>query len=185
MADHPLVYLHGWGLHGGIWSETATMIPGLTPDLPGYGNVPSAVPYNAESLADALAATLPRVANRSVAVREEGQEVVFLHRIVDGGADRSYGIHVAALAGLPAAVVARARELLSELEAQVSAPAIAPAIAGASREAGAQLPLLAAPEEVLLRELAEVDPDGLTPRAALQRLYELRAAARRRLAIEG
>jgi pimeloyl-[acyl-carrier protein] methyl ester esterase len=59
MADHPLVYLHGWGLHGGIWSETAAMIPGLTPDLPGYGNVPSAVPYNAESLADALAATLP------------------------------------------------------------------------------------------------------------------------------
>jgi pimeloyl-[acyl-carrier protein] methyl ester esterase len=59
MADHSLVYLHGWGLHGGIWSETATMIPGLTPDLPGYGNVPSAVPYNAESLADALAATLP------------------------------------------------------------------------------------------------------------------------------
>ena len=133
----------------------------------------------------ALAATLPRVANRSVAVREEGQEVVFLHRIVDGGADRSYGIHVAALAGLPAAVVARARELLSELEAQPVAWPVAPAPAGATGQVAAQLPLLAAPEEALLRELAEVDPDGLTPLAALQRLYELRAAARRRLAIEG
>jgi len=129
----------------------------------------------------ALAGTLPRVANRSVAVREEGHDVVFLHRIVDGGADRSYGVHVAALAGLPPAVVARARELLSELEAQAAAPRVA----GVTRDAGAQLPLLASPEEALLRELAEVDPDGLTPLAALQRLYELRSAARRRLAIEG
>jgi DNA mismatch repair protein MutS len=126
----------------------------------------------------ALAGTLPRLANRSVAVREEGGDVVFLHRIVDGGADRSYGVHVAALAGLPPAVVARARELLAELEAQ-------PVGAIAAREMGAQLPLLGAPEEALLRELAEIDPDGLTPLAALQRLYELRGAARRRLAIEG
>ena len=132
----------------------------------------------------ALAATLPRVANRSVAVREEGHEVVFLHRIVDGGADRSYGVHVAALAGLPAAVVARARELLVELEAQPTT-AIGGAIAATTRDLGAQLPLLGAPEEALLRELAEIDPDGLTPLAALQRLYELRGAARRRLAIEG
>ena len=131
----------------------------------------------------ALAATLPRVANRSVAVREEGHDVVFLHRIVDGGADRSYGVHVAALAGLPAAVVARARELLTELEAQ---PSVARTMAApASMSTGAQLALLGAPEEALLRELAEIDPDGLTPLAALQRLYELRSAARRRLAIEG
>src|SRR5690606_141162 len=52
----------------------------------------------------ALSGTLPRVANRSVAVREEGQDVLFLHRVVEGGADRSYGVHVAALAGLPRAV---------------------------------------------------------------------------------
>ena len=131
----------------------------------------------------ALAATLPRVANRSVAVREEGHDVVFLHRIVDGGANRSYGVHVAALAGLPAAVVARARELLTELEAQ---PSVALSMAApASMTTGAQLALLGAPEEALLRELAEIDPDGLAPLAALQRLYELRSAARRRLAIEG
>ena len=66
----------------------------------------------------ALARTLPRVENRSLAVVEQGGEVVFLHRIVEGGADRSYGVHVAALAGLPRAVVARARELLRELERQ-------------------------------------------------------------------
>ena len=132
----------------------------------------------------ALASTLPRVANRSVAVREEGHDVVFLHRIVDGGADRSYGIHVAALAGLPPAVVARARELLVELEAL---PGSSPgaSVAPRAESAAAQLPLLATPEEALLRELAEIDPNELTPLAALQRLYELRGAARRRLAIEG
>lgn len=59
MAEHPLVYLHGWGLHGGIWAETAVQLPGLMPDLPGYGDVATVSPYNAEALADALAATLP------------------------------------------------------------------------------------------------------------------------------
>ena len=59
MAEHPLVYLHGWGLHGGIWAETAAQLPGLMPDLPGYGDVATVSPYNAEALADALAATLP------------------------------------------------------------------------------------------------------------------------------
>lgn len=62
MTEAPLVYLHGWGLHGGIWSETAALMPGLTPDLPGYGEAPSTVPYSAEALADALAATLPNKA---------------------------------------------------------------------------------------------------------------------------
>jgi pimeloyl-[acyl-carrier protein] methyl ester esterase len=59
MAEHPLVYLHGWGLHGGIWAEMVAVLPGLTPDLPGYGAVPAVSPYSAESLADALATTLP------------------------------------------------------------------------------------------------------------------------------
>ena len=59
MIEAPLVYLHGWGLHGGIWCETAQHLPGLTPDLPGYGNVATVSPYSAELLADALAPTLP------------------------------------------------------------------------------------------------------------------------------
>ncbi len=58
MLEAPLIYLHGWGLHGGIWAENAARLPGLTPDLPGYGNVVTVSPYSAESLADALAATL-------------------------------------------------------------------------------------------------------------------------------
>ncbi len=52
----PLVYLHGWGLHGGIWAETRRQLPGQAPDLPGYGAVPCPSPYDAEGLADALAA---------------------------------------------------------------------------------------------------------------------------------
>jgi pimeloyl-[acyl-carrier protein] methyl ester esterase len=59
MIEAPLVYLHGWGLHGGIWAETAARLPGATPDLPGYGNVATVSPYSVELLADALAPTLP------------------------------------------------------------------------------------------------------------------------------
>jgi DNA mismatch repair protein MutS len=144
----------------------------------------------------ALAGTLPRVANRSVAVSEAGGEVVFLHRIVDGGADRSYGVHVAALAGLPRPVVARARELLRALEARAltleARPGALAALDGGAGagttpqvalEAGLQAVLLAGPEP-LLEELAALEPDGLSPLEALQQLYELRAAARRRLGHE-
>ncbi len=137
----------------------------------------------------ALARTLPRVENRTVAVSEQGGEVVFEHRVVAGGADRSYGVHVAALAGLPRAVVARARELLHELEAAAVPPSTA--------AEGAQLPLLGEPQappsaptmaaaaaDGLIDELAAIDPDELAPLEALQRLYELRRRARERLALE-
>ena len=139
----------------------------------------------------ALAGLLPRVANRSVAAAGRGGEVVFLHRIEEGAADRSYGVHVAALAGLPRAVVARARELLAQLEAAPHGagwpdgdPAAAPA-PPAAPAGGGQLPLPAAPAEALAGELAALEPDALSPLEALQRLYELRAAARARLGIEG
>lgn len=54
----PRVFLHGWGLHGGIWAETQAVLPGLAPDLPGYGASPTVVPYTAEDVADAVAAGL-------------------------------------------------------------------------------------------------------------------------------
>ena len=75
-----------------------------------------------------LGDTLPRAQNLRVAVAEEGESIQFLYRIVQGGADRSYGIHVAMLAGMPAPVVERARELLTELEAHSNntAPTHAP-----------------------------------------------------------
>ena len=120
-----------------------------------------------------MAKTLPRVRNFNVAVSEEGGSVVFLHRIVPGGADRSYGIHVAELAGLPKPVVQRARDVLATLESISN---------GRGRrqrngEPSPQLPLLPA-KPPLLAEMAEIDVDSLTPLEAITKLYELREKAR-------
>jgi DNA mismatch repair protein MutS len=118
-----------------------------------------------------LAASLPRVRNQSVAVTEQDGRVVFLHRIVQGGADRSYGIHVAELAGMPEAVVKRAREVLGSLEASARSGTSS----ARRREKPPQLSLaISAPSE-LETELASIDPDSLTPREALAKLYELKA----------
>ncbi|MGE3076863.1 MAG: DNA mismatch repair protein MutS [Dehalococcoidia bacterium] len=121
----------------------------------------------------ALADVLPRVHNMHVGVREEGTEVVFEHRILPGPSDRSYGIHVARLAGLPAAVVTRAEHLLSELEAArtSNAPAQTPA------QPVLQPALFGGPSP-LESSLARLDIDGMTPIEAIQKLYELRAEAR-------
>jgi DNA mismatch repair protein MutS len=125
-----------------------------------------------------LAGHLPRVRNYNVAVSEEQdragvRRIVFLRRIVPGGADRSYGVHVAELAGLPKAVVQRAREVLLELES-------APAANGRRVPAMPQLSLFAStpPDDGLRRELAELDVDSLSPLEALTRLYELRDRAK-------
>ena len=121
----------------------------------------------------ALAAQLPRLRNARVEVLEEGDAVSFLHRIVEGGADRSYGIHVARLAGIPVSVVARARALLGELEAG------RPLGPEARRPAQMALPLEAA--HPLVEELERLDLDGLTPLQALNTL----AAWRARVAADG
>ena len=113
----------------------------------------------------ALAERLPRVRNQRVEVLEEGDTVRFLHRVVPGGADRSYGIHVAAVAGLPPAVIARARDVLGELERQ--RPLEPP-------EVQLGLPMEMAPD-ALRKELEELDPSTLSPLEALQKLYQLRA----------
>jgi DNA mismatch repair protein MutS len=113
----------------------------------------------------ALAESLPRVRNQRVEVLEEGDAVRFLHRVVPGGADRSYGIHVAALAGLPSGVIARARQVLAELERQ--RPLEPP-----DQQLG--LPIEMAPDP-LRKELEEIEPDSLSPLEALQKLYELRS----------
>jgi DNA mismatch repair protein MutS len=113
----------------------------------------------------ALAERLPRVRNQRVEVLEEGDTVRFLHRVVPGGADRSYGIHVAALAGLPSGVIARARQVLAELERQ--RPLEPP-------EQQLGLPMEMAPDP-LRKELEGIEPDSLSPLEALQKLYELRS----------
>ncbi|MEC8563414.1 MAG: DNA mismatch repair protein MutS, partial [Pseudomonadota bacterium] len=110
-------------------------------------------------------------------VREWQDRIVFLHQVAAGTADRSYGLHVAQLAGVPAAVVARAEAVLKELEAGDQA--------GAAARLAAELPLFQArppipaapPSAPALDALAEVDPDQLTPRAALELVYRLRALA--------
>jgi DNA mismatch repair protein MutS len=120
-----------------------------------------------------LAAFLPRVKNYNVAVSEEEGRVVFLHRILPGGADRSYGVHVAQLAGLPRPVIQRAQEVLSELEDK--GDRLPRRRRG--REAAVQLSLLGA-SDAFLEELASLDVDSLTPLQAITKLYELREKAR-------
>jgi len=115
-----------------------------------------------------LATFLPRVKNFNVAVSEEGGEVTFLYKIVPGGVDKSYGIHVAKLAGLPKSVVHRAREVLEELE-------------GDSRKAAPQKRRKEIPQQIplfgqkspLWEELEKLDIDSLTPLEAITKLYEL------------
>ncbi len=118
-----------------------------------------------------LAGYLPRVKNFNVAVREEGQEVIFLYKIVPGGVDRSYGIHVAQLAGLPRSVVHRAREVLEDLEGD--SRTAKPLSKKRRREAAQQLTFLP-PKSPLLEELEKLDLDAMTPLEALNKLYELK-----------
>ncbi|MEX2598713.1 MAG: DNA mismatch repair protein MutS, partial [Dehalococcoidia bacterium] len=129
-----------------------------------------------------LAKRLPRVRNYSVAVSDDDGEVVFLHRIVPGGADRSYGVHVAQLAGLPRPVVSRAWELLAEHERGATnadgkkAASHKRTLPGAAPDPS-QLPLFAAapPEpSPVLEALRALDVNTLTPLEALNKLYELR-----------
>jgi DNA mismatch repair protein MutS len=129
----------------------------------------------------ALAGKLPGVDNATVAVKEWEGEVVFLHEVRKGAADRSYGVQVAQLAGLPAPVIARARVVLEALEK-------------GEREGGAtqktlidDLPLFAAsppPQpapaktSAVEEKLAEIIPDELSPREALELIYKLKEAAK-------
>ena len=111
-----------------------------------------------------LAQRFTGVRNLNVAVREWEDQVVFLHRIVEGGTDRSYGIHVARLAGVPRPVIERARQLLSELA--VHHVAHAKAARNRRKDDQGQLPLFADPAQELLTALAAVDLHQLTPAQA-------------------
>jgi DNA mismatch repair protein MutS len=120
-----------------------------------------------------LARERPAVKNLTVAVREVGEQVVFLRKLVEGGASRSYGIEVAKLAGLPAEVLARAREILRNLEAmEVDERGHAALAHGGRRkaEAAGQLGLFASQDPAaaeVLRVLGALDLDSLRPIDAL------------------
>ena len=122
-----------------------------------------------------LAEVLPRVQNYNVAVVEEDGEVVFLHRIVPGGADRSYGVYVARLAGMPSAVVNRAWEVLTELEGKSSTAANGRSDPPAAQ--AQQLSLLPTTPPVI-DELLALDVSSLTPLEAITKLYEIQERAR-------
>ncbi len=117
-----------------------------------------------------LTEDLHHARNFNVAVQESGDRIVFMYRLVPGGADRSYGIHVGRLAGLPTGVVGRAEEILSLLESghQVAGEAPPP------RPDAHQLALFHAGHHPVLAELAKLDPNTLSPLEALNRLAELK-----------
>jgi DNA mismatch repair protein MutS len=130
----------------------------------------------------ALAAKLPSLACHTMRVKEWQNEVVFLHEVAPGTADRSYGIHVARLAGLPELVLGRAEEVLRRLEQDEAGAAPSrladdlPLFAAILERQAAPPPPLAAPApSPALAELQRTNPDELTPRAALDLLYRLKA----------
>lgn len=129
----------------------------------------------------ALGDRLDRVANATVRVTEWKGEVVFLHEVVPGAADRSYGIQVAKLAGLPPAVVERARAILGELEKTEREKPVASLVDDLPLFAAPQrrpAPVVAEDEPDGLRDaLAGIDPDEMTPREALEALYRLKGLA--------
>ena len=126
-----------------------------------------------------LEESLARVRNRTVRVAEQGGEIVFLHQIAAGRADRSYGIHVARLAGVPAPVLERARDILARLEAEHArlsgrGDSEETAAFGAGHGAGVTSDERAA----LLGELADLEVESMTPLDALNELARLRTRAR-------
>ncbi|HEX2092228.1 MAG TPA: DNA mismatch repair protein MutS [Longimicrobiaceae bacterium] len=125
-----------------------------------------------------LSERLPGVVNFSVAVRESGDEILFLRRLVPGGADRSYGVEVARLAGIPHAVVERAREILSGLEAEgrVSGNGRSLQLPGPASEL--QISLFEAAPHPAVQRLRSIDVNNLTPLRALTLLAELVDIAR-------
>jgi DNA mismatch repair protein MutS len=127
-----------------------------------------------------LADALPSVANFHVVVREWKDDLVLLRKVVPGRADRSYGIQVARLAGLPPAVVARAREILIGLERDELSRGGRPSLSGAARDNQQQLGLFHAAtpaDDPIRRRLLEIDVNQLTPLQALTLLAELKNEA--------
>ncbi|MBU1709544.1 MAG: DNA mismatch repair protein MutS [Proteobacteria bacterium] len=124
-----------------------------------------------------LAATSPRVKNYNIAVREWNDTIIFLHKLMPGGTNRSYGIQVAALAGVPQRVVSRAKELLHNIEQgefnKNCAPRISPS-KGQTAGHPNQLNLFPGKQDPLRKRLEQIQPDRLSPLDALTLIYELK-----------
>jgi len=128
-----------------------------------------------------LAKLCPRVSNLTVEVREWGDEVVFLRKICEGSSDRSYGIHVGRLAGLPDDVIRRAREILARLESGGNITVARARTSGSEKFGGPaenQLALFEGTLSPIVAELGQIDPERLTPREALNLLFDLSCRAK-------
>jgi DNA mismatch repair protein MutS len=124
-----------------------------------------------------LAGFLPFARNFNVSVIEDKGEVVFLRKVVPGGVDKSYGIHVAKLAGLPRIVINRAQDVLTDLENNHGNKPVVKANRKSSNDQITQITFLGT-KPAVLEELENIDLDGLTPLDALNKLYELQKKAR-------
>ncbi len=113
--------------------------------------------------------SLPGVKNFNIAVRTRGEEIIFLRKIIPGGADRSYGIEVANLAGLPAQVVSRAKKILRSLEEEAGKPA------AAETQSDDQVSFAAMAESEVAEAIRRCQVDSLSPLEALNLLYELKS----------
>jgi DNA mismatch repair protein MutS len=125
-----------------------------------------------------VAKTLPRIQSMNVAVTEEEGHVVFLHKIVPGGADKSYGVHVAQLAGIPRPVIHRAEEILTELERKGDERSRRKAMREMATPTVMQMTLFSAEQNPLVEEMKQLAIDELTPIEAISKLYELQRRAR-------
>jgi DNA mismatch repair protein MutS len=119
----------------------------------------------------------PRVKNFNIAVREWNDEIIFLRKLVPGGTNRSYGIQVARLAGIPAEVIARAKKILYRIENGEHGFPAAPALAPDVRPAPLQLDLFRQPDRQVIERLRKVDISRITPLEALNLLNQLREMA--------
>jgi len=125
-----------------------------------------------------LANRLEGVRNYNVTVREWGDEVVFLHRIAPGGCDRSYGLHVARLAGVPDGVIERARLILDALQGKAQRREPPPPRDPAAGSGGRQLSLFGLDDDPVIAALREADLDGMSPIEAMNFLWKLKEQAR-------
>ena len=121
-----------------------------------------------------LEGVLDGVRNLNVAVREWADEVIFLHKIVEGGTDRSYGVHVARLAGVPPDVIARAKQILPQLQAHLAEGLDMPELAARAKAAAQQMQLFADPAVRIARQLKSADLENLTPLQAMELLRKLK-----------
>jgi len=127
-----------------------------------------------------LARIKPRVKNFSIAVKEWNDEIIFLHKLVDGATNRSYGIQVARLAGIPEPVVKRSKKILANVENTGYPLGESPQATSDDPSAGAgyvQLSLFRPPEQVILDKLREIDVSSITPMDAINYLHMLKETA--------